>query len=82
MCGSIKVCWATGRHSVICHPKVLLQLYKQTSTGTLQRVSIKPYTWEDIGHQEKEYRQGGKEGAYRKEDGSVVIAVLLCQRGS
>lgn len=36
---------------------------------------------EDRGHQEKEYPQGGKEGAYRKEDGGTVVAVLLCQRG-
>lgn len=26
MCGSTRVCWATGRHCVICHPEVLLQL--------------------------------------------------------
>lgn len=66
---------------VICHPEILLQLYKQTSTGALQTVFIKPYTWEDIGHQEKEYSHGGKEGVYRKEDEGVAIAVLLCQRG-
>lgn len=56
-------------------------IYKLTSTVTLQTVSTKPYMGGGTEHEEKEHPREGKAAAYRKEDGGMVIAVLLCQRG-
>lgn len=56
-------------------------IYNLTSTVTLQMVSTKPCVGGDMEHEEKEYPRERKEAAYRKEDGGMVIAVILCQRG-